>query len=166
MWNLRGCSRDSMACLIQGEIFHRVMSKTPKPQPRTGSLSGGHDTLVSAESRVAIQKAKIAVGRIMYIECKAGTLNGSARVGRVTFSKSGRTLYYNGLTFQSLKGAGFKANFYCVQTGDSYWISGPKRRGGDRLYGSVLPVEVDEDIRAEYWRDIRGLPGRIDERIA
>ena len=23
---------------------------------------------------------------------------------------------------------------YCVQTGEDYWISGPKRRGGDALY--------------------------------
>jgi hypothetical protein len=42
--------------------------------------------------------------RIMYIECKAGGLNGPARIGRVTFSKAGRTLYYRGQSFQSLKG--------------------------------------------------------------
>ena len=113
----------------------------------------------------ATQKTKAATGRIMYIECKAGSLTGSARIGRVTFSKSGRTLYYRGLTFQSLKGAGFKSNYYCVETGDDYWISGPKRRGGDRMYGSVLPVEIDEDVRGEYWRDIRGQPERIDDDV-
>ena len=69
----------------------------------------------------------------MYIECKAGGLTGAARIGRVTFSKTGRTLYYRGQTFQSLKGAGFKSNYYCVETGEDYWISGPKRRGGDAL---------------------------------
>src|SRR6266478_3936598 len=79
----------------------------------------------------ATQKSKARVGRIMYIECKAGALTGSARIGRVTFSKTGRTLYYRGQTFQSLKGAGFKSNSYCVETGEDYWISGPKRRGGD-----------------------------------
>ena len=81
------------------------------------------------------QKAKAQAGRIMYIECKAGRLAGDARIGRMKFSKTGRTLYYRGQTFQSLKGAGFKSNYYCVETGDDYWISGPKRRGGDRLYG-------------------------------
>lgn len=113
----------------------------------------------------ATQKSAATAGRVMYIECKAGALTGSARIGRVTFSKTGRTLYYRGQKFQSLKGAGFKSNYYCVETGEDYWISGPKRRGGDRMYGSVLPVEIDEDVRVEYWRDIRGQPGRIHEAV-
>ena len=69
-------------------------------------------------------------------------------------------------TFQSLKGAGFKSNYYDETTGEDYWISGPKRRGGDRMYGSVLPVEIDEDVRVEYWRDIRGQPERLHEKVA
>ena len=32
--------------------------------------------------------------RIMYVESKAEGLSGPARIGRVTFSKTGRTLYY------------------------------------------------------------------------
>lgn len=111
------------------------------------------------------KKAKAKAGRIMYIECKAGELTGSARIGRVTFSKTGRTLYYVGHTFQSLKGAGFKSNYYAVDTGDDYWISGPKRRGGDGLYGGGTP-EIDEDVREEYWRDIRKQPERVHEREA
>src|SRR4030095_5430408 len=114
----------------------------------------------------ATKKSKAQVGRIMYIECKADSLTGIARIGRVTFSKTGRTIYYAGQTFQSLKGAGFKSNYYCVETGEDYWISGPKRRGGDRMYGSVLPVEIDEDVRAEYWRDIRGQAERMHEIVA
>jgi len=47
--------------------------------------------------------------RIMYIECKAGNLTGPARIGRVTYSKTGATIYYRGKEFRSLKGAGFKA---------------------------------------------------------
>ena len=99
----------------------------------------------------------------MYIECKAGGLIGPSRIGRVTFSKTGRTLYYGGLTFRSLKGAGFKSNYYAVETRENYWISGPKRRGGDRMYGSALPVPIDEGVRAEYWRDLRGQPQRIHD---
>ena len=102
----------------------------------------------------------------MYIECKAGALTGEARIGRVTSSKTGRTLYYRGQTFQSLKGAGFKSNYFAVDTGDDYWISGPKRRGGDRMYGSALPVEIDEDVRSEYWRDVRGQPERAGDAVA
>ena len=98
------------------------------------------------------------VGRIMYIECKAGGLTGDARIGRVQFSKSGRTLKYGGRSFRSLNGAGFKSNYYCVETGEEYWISGPKRDGSDRLYGERVPVYIDEDVREEYWTEIRGRP--------
>ncbi len=103
------------------------------------------------------------IGRIMYIECKAGGLSGDARIGRVQFSKTGRTLKYGGRTFQSLKGHGFKANYYCVETGEQYWISGPKRDGSDRLYGERVPVYIDEDVREEYWSDIRSLPELKDK---
>lgn len=44
--------------------------------------------------------------RIMYIENKSNGLSGPARIGRVAFSKTGRTLYYQGRTFQSLRGQG------------------------------------------------------------
>ena len=110
------------------------------------------------------QKSKARAGRIMYIERKAGSLSGPARIGRVTFSQSGRTLYYRGQRFQSLKGGGFKSNYYDLDTGDEYWISGPKRDGRDRLYGERTPIEIDEDVREEYWRDIRRQPKRIPER--
>jgi hypothetical protein len=112
------------------------------------------------------QKAKARVGRVMYIECKAGCLTGAGRIGRVTFSKTGRTLHYRGQRFQSLKGAGFKSNYYDLDTGEDYWISGPKRRGGDALYGGSTPIEIDEDVREEYWRDIRRQPERTHETVA
>lgn len=99
--------------------------------------------------------------RIMYIECKAGSLTGPARIGRVKFSKSGKSIYYRGQTFQSLGGNGFKANFFDVVTGDEYWISGCRKDGSDRLYGERIPIEIDEDVREEYWVNIRELPDRI-----
>ena len=96
--------------------------------------------------------------RIMYIENKAGSLNGPARIGRVTFSKSDRSLTYAGRTFHGLGGRGFKANYYDVETGEKYWISGPRKDGRDRLYDrSSKPVEIDEDVAAEYWSKIRGI---------
>jgi hypothetical protein len=45
--------------------------------------------------------------RIMYIERKAGSLTGTARIGRVTYSKTGATIFYGGREFISLKGSGF-----------------------------------------------------------
>ncbi len=101
--------------------------------------------------------------RIMYIERKAGGLTGSARIGRVTFSKTGRTLYYAGKRFQSLRGSGFKANHFEVESGEEYWISGPRRDGADRLYGERTPVEIDEDAREEYWTEIRGEPEKRNQ---
>jgi hypothetical protein len=98
-----------------------------------------------------------ARSRIMYIEDKSGGNEGPARIGRVTFSKSGRTLYYRGRAFQSLKGMGFKSNYFDVETGEHFWISGPRRDGADRLYGGGgEPIAIDEDVREEYWTEIRG----------
>jgi hypothetical protein len=123
----------------------------------------------SRSSNVGVSPTKkptARAGRIMYIECKAGDLTGAARIGRVTFSQTGRTLYYRGQRFQSLKGAGFKSNYYDVTTGEDYWISGPKRNGRDGLYGGSTPIEIDEDVREEYWRDIRRQPDRSNEGVA
>ena len=100
----------------------------------------------------------------MYIEDKSEGLVGSARIGCVTFSKTGRTIYYRGRRFRSLKGGGFKANYYDVETGDHYWISGPKRNGGDALYGGNVPIEIDDDVREEYWREIRKRLDRLNDR--
>ena len=110
----------------------------------------------------------------MYIECKgggyavdqygvahvgkSGGLHGSARIGRITFSRTGATLHYAGKSFQSLKGRGFKSNYFDIETGEEYWISGPRGDGTDRLYKSDWPVEIDEDVREEYWTQIRKKP--------
>lgn len=97
--------------------------------------------------------------RIMYIEDKSGGLDGPARIGRVTFSKSGRSLTYRDRTFQRITGGGFKSNHFDVETGAEFWISGPRKDGQDRLYPeSTKPVEIDDDVAEEYWRDIRRRP--------
>jgi hypothetical protein len=96
--------------------------------------------------------------RVMYIESKAGGLTGPARIGWVKFSKTGASLYYGGKTFQSLKGRGFKSNYFDVESGDPYWISGPRKDGRDALYATHVPPEVDDDAHDEYWSKIRALP--------
>jgi len=101
--------------------------------------------------------------RIMYIERKVG-ITGPARIGCVTFSKSGKSVYYKGRRFETLAGkGGLKANFFDVETGDEYWISGCKKKGGDRLYPGT--VEIDEDVAEEYWVKILNLPERKNERV-
>ncbi len=97
-------------------------------------------------------------GVIMYIEEKPG-LTGHARIGRVRSSASGRTLYYAGRKLQSLKGAGYKANYHDIDTGLEFWISKCRKAGNDTLYPGI--VEIDDDAREEYWTSIRGLPEKV-----
>jgi len=139
------------------------MSKAPSRKTAALETTIASASRSSGVGQLSTKKRTASAGRIMYIESKSGELTGPARIGRVTFSKTGRTLYYQGHKFQSLKGAGFKSNFYDLDTGDDYWISGPKRNGGDALYGGSTPIGIDEDVREEYWRDIRRQPERVSE---
>lgn len=93
--------------------------------------------------------------RIMYVEDKSVGLNGPAWIGRVTFNRTGKSLTYRGRTFQSLKGSGFKANYFDTANGEHFWISGPRADGADRLSPGGGPVHIDDDVAEEYWRDIR-----------
>ena len=102
----------------------------------------------------------------MYIEHKSNGPHddrGEARIGRVTFSKSYKSIHYNGKTFQRSHDAGC-GNYVDVETGDCYWISGAKKDGTDRYYwGKLAPVWIDEDVREEYWTTIRNAPAKIKE---
>lgn len=109
--------------------------------------------------------------RIMYIERKetsdqahSSMFGGYARIGRVTFSKTMKSIHYEGKTFQKTK-SGYKYNFFEVETGEHYWISGCKKDGSDRLYGERVPIHIDDDVRVEYWTEIRELPGCVDIKI-
>ena len=46
--------------------------------------------------------------QIMYIEAKRHDVTGLARIGRVTTSKSGKTLYYGGRSYEGLVGKASK----------------------------------------------------------
>lgn len=127
---------------------------TAREQSRQTSIA---DLIHSAADATRPARGR-AGSRIMYIEHKDGELTGPARIGRISFSRTGRTLYYRNQVFQSLKGNGFKANYFELSSGDTYWISGPKRDGSDRLYGERIPVLIDEDARQEYWLKIRRRP--------
>ena len=102
----------------------------------------------------------MASTQIMYIEAKDG-ITGPGRVGRVGFSKTGKTLTYKDKQFQSLKG-GYKANYFDLESGDHYWISGCRKDGNDSLYPDT--IDIDEDVREEYWREIRQMPERINDQ--
>jgi hypothetical protein len=94
--------------------------------------------------------------RIMYIEYKGDGIVGPARIGRVTLSKAGKSVHYRGRKFNTLRGYGFKANYFDTETREQYWISGCKKDGRDALYSTT--VEIDDDVRDEYWTTIRQRP--------
>ena len=94
--------------------------------------------------------------RIMYIEEKVDGIVGPARIGRVTYSKTASSLHYKGRRFDSLKGRGFKANYCDAETLEQYWISGCRKDGANALYSTT--VEIDDDVREEYWTKIRNKP--------
>jgi hypothetical protein len=95
--------------------------------------------------------------RIMYIEYKGEDgIVGNARIGRVKYSKSGKSIHYKNQTFQTKKGTGFKSNYFDVETGKDYWISGCRKDGRDALYSTE--AKIDDDVREEYWSKIRNMP--------
>lgn len=101
-------------------------------------------------------KKSAHLGQIMYIEEKPG-LAGHARIGRVTFSASRKTIYYRGRSLLAIKG--YKTNHVNVDSGLYYWISNCKKAGNDTLYPGI--VEIDEDARVEYWTEIRRQPQNV-----
>ncbi len=96
----------------------------------------------------------------MWIENKGGDgIVGPARIGRVTFSKSGKSIHYQGRKLLTLSGQGFKSNYVDVESGEHFWISGCRKDGRDALYNA--DVEIDDDVREEYWTDIRMQPDNV-----
>ena len=89
--------------------------------------------------------------RVMYVENKEGDIDGhAARIGWVTFSKTGRTIYYRDLELKRLKGGGWAGNYYGEATGQEYWVSGVKKRGSNVHWAESVSVHVDEDAQSEY----------------
>jgi hypothetical protein len=87
----------------------------------------------------------------MYVELKSGhDDDGPAWIGRVTFSKSGRSIFYRGRELGRLKGRGVSGNYFDVDTGQEFWVSGVKKSGSNRHWARSAPVEIDDDVRIEY----------------
>jgi len=71
----------------------------------------------------------------------------------VSFSKTGRTVYYRGL---ELSKGGTHGNFTNIATGEQFWVSGVKKTGSNVHYAEPASVAIDEDARAAY-AELRGL---------
>lgn len=92
---------------------------------------------------------------LTYVELKAGhSDNGPAWIGKAFFNRTGQTAYFNGQVFK--KGQGLAGNFFDLQTGDEYWISGVKKDGSDRHWAGGGVIKIDESILEQYL-ELRGL---------
>jgi hypothetical protein len=104
----------------------------------------------------ANQLTRGEVRRVMYVENKDGDVDGvAARIGWVTFSQTGLTVYYRGRSLKRMKGRGIRGNYCDEETGEEYWVSGIKVRGSNQHWAESVSVAVDTDARDEYLR-IRG----------
>jgi hypothetical protein len=71
-------------------------------------------------------------------------------------------LYDRGESFQRIGRAE-----YLDESGRSWYIAGCRRDGLDRARNrpGSFPTEIDDDVRAEYWSDIRRQPERVTEPV-
>jgi hypothetical protein len=87
--------------------------------------------------------------RLMYVENKDGDIDGAdARVGWVTFSKSGKSVFYRGR--ELVRANGVRGNFLDVKTREEFWVSGVKKRGSNVHWAEPASVEIDDDARQSY----------------
>lgn len=89
--------------------------------------------------------------RMMYVEQGTGyNHDGPAWIGYVQFSRTGRVAYFNGQCFQRAVGPNGAGNHFNLETGDTYWISGVKKRGSNRHVFGRGKVLVSRDALAEF----------------
>ncbi|QKJ63217.1 hypothetical protein [Flavobacterium sp. M31R6] len=91
---------------------------------------------------------------IVYVEIETGANHdGLAQIGKCFFSKTGLTIYFNGNVYQK-GGRGSAGNYYDIETGNGYWISGVKKNGTDRHKFGKGIIEIDESVIDEYLKII------------
>ncbi len=84
----------------------------------------------------------------MYVELKSGfNDDGPAWIGMASFSKTGRTIYFNGQAFQ---GGRIGGNHHDMESGEVYWISGVKKDGMDRHWAGSGKIKIDKAVISEY----------------
>jgi hypothetical protein len=87
------------------------------------------------------------IPEIKYIELKSGFGdNGPAWIGMAEFSKSGRTVYFNGKALKNSNAQGIAGNYFDIENGDEYWVSGIKKNGTDRHWTGGGKIMIDKNI--------------------
>ncbi|MDP2188898.1 MAG: hypothetical protein Q8J69_09480 [Sphingobacteriaceae bacterium] len=85
--------------------------------------------------------------QLKYIELKTGyEHNGPAWIAYVEFSKSGKTIYFNGMALHG-NGHGICSD---IVSRDIYWISGIKKNGEDRHWLGKGGIQIDKKAIDEY----------------
>jgi len=99
---------------------------------------------------VQIQLGNRLAHMIRYIELKSGYHDdGPAWIARVLVSKSGRTVYFDGKALKRSTQV-VSGNYYDVETAESYWVSGVKKKGGDRHWAGCGKITIDAGAIDEY----------------
>lgn len=90
-------------------------------------------------------------GQLTFIELKTGySDNGPAWIGLVEFSKTGQTLYFDNKALKRLKSTRGNSNYYDIETGEEYWVSGVKKNGQDRHWAGYGKIMIDKKSINEY----------------
>ena len=83
------------------------------------------------------------IRELMYIELKSGySDNGPAWIGYVAASKTKKTIYFDDHAFQKYNGG--SSNYYDIETGEDYWITGVKTRESNRHWAGSGKIMVDD----------------------
>ena len=78
-----------------------------------------------------------------------------AWISHVTFSKSGRTIYFNGKSLKRSIHGGISGNYYELGSGDEYWVSGVKKTGTNRHWAGSGKIQLDVKVVGEFLKYIR-----------
>ncbi len=86
----------------------------------------------------------------MFVQLKTGfdVDRGPSWIGWVEFNRSWKTARYRGRELRKYASRG-DANFYDVNSGEEFWLSGPKRDRTDTRYGPRT-TSIDDDAREAY----------------
>jgi hypothetical protein len=88
---------------------------------------------------------------LKYLELKTGfSNNGPAWIARVSTSKSGQTIYFNGRALRKSAGQGGQGNYVDIETSEEFWISGVKRSGSNRHSHGSGKIKIEAACIEEF----------------
>ena len=93
----------------------------------------------------------MSMSMLRFVEFKSGFGDrGPAWIGRVGLSRSKTTVYFNGHALKRAKGGGVSGNYFDIESGDEYWVSGVKKNGEDRHWAGSGRILVEANAAQEY----------------